>query len=219
MPIFEVNSKFIEHIVGIGTALQDHLLATLFDLLVGILIIRLLVHATRWILKLTQIQTGLRYVITSLVETMLWMILLYTVLQELGLNSIILFFTGSIAAIGIAMAAGGSTLVSDIVAAIFLARDKDFNVGDEVIVGWDPKSQGIIERMDSRRIRLRDADGVLHVIPNSVVERREWVVVKRRAEISALARATRTTERLKGVAIEKSPVPKLKKVNSRENAQ
>jgi small-conductance mechanosensitive channel len=184
MALFDINSKFVDHILSIGGTLQDHLLPALFDLLIGMLIIRLIVRLVRVLLKAAQIQTGLRYVLTSLSETFLWMLLAITLLQELGLSSVIYFFTGSIAAIGIAMAAGGSTLISDIIAAVFLARDKDFNIGDEVRVGWDPVSQGVIESMDARRIRLRDSTGILHIIPNSTVERKEWVVVNRRADLA-----------------------------------
>lgn len=219
MAIFELNSRFIDHILKIGTGLQDHLLSSLFDLLLGILVIRLIVRGVRLLLKLTHIQTGLRYVLTSLAETVLWILLAATLLQELGLGSIIYFFTGSIAAIGIAMAAGGSTLVSDIIAAIFLAQDRDFNIGDEVTVGWDPATQGVIERMDARRIRLRDAEGILHVVPNSVVERKEWVVVHRRAELSAMARAAKAEKPHPPVSLDKQPSIPAKSRASRENNQ
>jgi small-conductance mechanosensitive channel len=216
--MFELNSNFVDHIVAIGRLIQANLLSALFDLLVGILLIRFLVRALRLLLKLTHIQTGLRYVLTSIVETVLWMLLTVVVLQELGFQNLILFFTGSIAAIGIAMAAGGSTLVSDVIAAVFLARDHDFNVGDEVIVGETP-TQGIIERMDARRIRIRDGNGVLHIIPNSLVERKEWVVLKRRSEISAAARAANAAKRLGAAALEKRPTLKSKKNTLRENNQ
>jgi small-conductance mechanosensitive channel len=87
------------------------------------------------------------------------------------------------------MAAGGSTLVSDIVAGIFLARDGDFNVGDEIKAGEEPAIQGIVERLDARRVRIRDTGGILHVLPNSVVERKAWTVIRRRAQVLADARA------------------------------
>ncbi len=169
-------------------------------LLVGVLMIRIIVRSTRFILTLTAMQIGLRDVIVSTLQILLWLFLAIQLLQALGFNNIIVFFTGSIAAIGIAMAAGGSTLVSDIIAGIFLARDTDFDVGDEVIAGETP-TRGIVESMDARRIRLRDQDGVLHVIPNALVERKEWVLVHKRQEINALARAVKTAKRLKRAAL------------------
>ncbi len=219
MPTIDLNSSFIDHIIKLTNGLQANLLPALFDLLVGILAVRLTVRALRLLLKLTHIQTGLRYVITSIFETILWILLSVVVLEALGLSGIIYFFTGSIAAIGIAMAAGGSTLVSDVIAAVFLARDNDFNVGDEVMVGWDPQTRGVIERMDARRIRLRDKDGLLHVIPNSVVERKEWIVLSRRSEMSALTKATKAAKRLGAAALDKRPTFNSKSRKSRENAQ
>lgn len=218
MELFTLNSAFANTILEILKVLQEKSLAFLFQLLVGILIIRIIIRLLRLFLKLTQIQTSMRYVLTSIVETILWVMLLYRLLEVVGLHDIIFFFTGSIAAIGIAMAAGGSTLVSDIVAAIFLARDGDFNVGDEVIAGEGP-TQGIIERMDARRTRIRDEDGNLHIIPNSVVERKEWVLVKSRTELGAITRATNTAKRLSVAALEKRASLRAKKAASRENDQ
>jgi len=218
MALFDLNTNFIDHILNIGHGLQADLPAVLFDLLVGILVIRLSVHALRLVLKLTHIQIGLRYVLTSIVETFLWIFLTITLLNELGFKDVLLPFAGSIAFIGFAMAAGGSTLLSDVIAAIFLARDTDFNVGDEVIVG-EPIAQGVIERMDARRTRLRDKDGRLHVIPNSLIERKEWVVVSRRSELTAMAKAASTAKRLGSRALEKRPTFSSKKKQSRNNEQ
>ena len=172
----------------------------LFGVMVGVLLIMIITRIVAFVLTLTIPQIGLRSVLVSIVRSFLWFFLAIQVLGALGFSNIIVFFTGSIAAIGIAMAAGGSTLISDIIAGLFLARDVDFNVGDEVIVG-DPATQGVIASMDARRVRLRDADGVLHVVPNSVVERREWVVLHRRGELNSLAKAA---QRLKQAAIDKA---------------
>ena len=218
--MFTLNSSFISHILMLLHGIQMNLLPALFDLLVGILSIRLIVRALRLVLKFTQMQTGLRYVLTSIVETLLWIFLSAILLQELGLSGVIYFFTGSIAAIGIAMAAGGSTLVSDIVAAIFLARDPDFSVGDEVIVGEQPEpARGVIVRMDARRIRLLDKNGVLHIVPNSLVERHEWIVLTRSHDASALAKATKVARRLGEAALDKRPTFKPKSKSSSKNAQ
>jgi len=218
MALFDLNTNFIDHIISIGHGLQAHLPVVLFDLLVGILVIRMLVRALRLFLKLTHMQIGLRDVLTSIVETFMWIFLSITLLNELGFKDVLLPFAGSIAFIGFAMAAGGSTLLSDIIAAIFLARDHDFNVGDEVIVG-EPVAQGVIEHMDARRTRLRDQDGKLHVIPNSLVERKEWVVVTRHSELTAMAKAASTAKRIGSRALEKRPSFSVKNRRSRKNDQ
>ncbi|HSX02413.1 MAG TPA: mechanosensitive ion channel domain-containing protein [Candidatus Saccharimonadia bacterium] len=195
------TTNFINPIIDVLNTKLPILPSLIFGLLLGILLIRVLVRLTRFVLTLTAIQVGLRDVIVSLVETLLWLFLAIQLLQMLGFNNIIVFFTGSIAALGLAMAAGGSTLVADVVAGIFLAQDNDFDVGDEVIVGETP-TRGTIESMDSRRTRIRDQDGVLHVIPNSVIERKEWVVVHKSQELNALARAVRTAKKFKKAALE-----------------
>lgn len=200
--IFDLNTNFTDHVVNGINNLLPRIPNALFDLLLGILIIRILVRVAKLVMKATNVQLGLRSVLSSILETFMWILLSIALLNELGFSGIIYFFTGSIAAIGIAMAAGGSTLVSDIVAGVFLARDHDFNVGDEVIVGETP-TMGVIESMDARRIRLRDDRGTLHVIPNSVVERKEWVVIRRRSEVSALVKATKAAKKFGVAALEK----------------
>jgi small-conductance mechanosensitive channel len=175
---FTLNSTFAEHVVKTIQDIIHMLPGTLFDLLLGVLIIEVLINVTRLAMKLLNVAPGLRGVWSGIIQTSLWIFLSIAILNDLGFSGVIYFFTGSIAALGLAMAAGGSTLVSDVVAGIFLARDQDFSVGDEIIAGETP-TMGLIESMDSRRVRLRDDKGVLHVIPNSVVERKEWMVLRR----------------------------------------
>jgi moderate conductance mechanosensitive channel len=215
---FQLSSSFVDHVVtGINTLLPK-IPNALFDLLVGFLAIRLLIRTARLIMKATSFPTGLRYVLTSIFETLLWLLLAITILGELGFSGVVVFFTGSIAAVGLAMAVGGGTLLSDIIAGVFLAQDRDFNVGDEVIVG-EPPTQGVIERMDARRTRLRDAKGTLHVLPNSLVERKEWVVVRRRHEVNALVKATTAAKKLGEAAREKRAAVVRKRHALRKNEQ
>ena len=172
----------------------------LFGILAGIVLINIVTRVMKFLLTFAIAQIGLRDVIVSVAQIVLWLFLIIKTLEALGFDNIVVFFTGSIAALGIAMAAGGSTLISDIVAGLFLARDTDFNVGDEVLVGEGP-TQGVIASMDARRVRLRDGDGILHIIPNSLIERKEWVLLHRRGELTTLAKAART---IKQVAVQKA---------------
>jgi moderate conductance mechanosensitive channel len=188
---------------------------TVLGVLVGVLIVRILVRATRYLLKLTTLPKGLRQITASTIETVLWLFLTIQVLTWLGFGGLIVFFSSSALAIGILLAAGGSTLLSDLVAGIFLARDTDFNVGDEVRAG-ENFIEGVIESMDVRRVRIRDQDGLLHVLPNSIVERKEWVVLKRRTEVTSLMK---TAKRLKSVALETKAAVTRKKSQLRNNDQ
>lgn len=215
---FSINSSFTDHIIGGLDQLLPKIPIAIFDGLLGFLLIRWIVRLSRWIMKLLNVAPGLRGVVASTLELILWILLAVTLLGDLGFTGLVPYFAGSFAAIGLAMAVGGSTLISDIVAGIFLARDMDFNVGDEVMVGEGPTT-GIIESMDARRIRVRDKKGALHVIPNSVVERKEWVVLHRRGELTALARATSAAKRLGAAALEKSPKIGRKKAKASKDAQ
>ena len=199
------SNSFTAHIVDGINHILPLLPNALFDLLVGILIIRIFVHVARFVMKITNIQPALRDVVSSILETIMWMLLAVALLNELGFSGIIYFFTGSIAAVGLAMAAGGSTLISDIVAGVFLARDRDFNIGDEVeiLLPSGNTTQGRIESMDSRRTRLRDDEGLLHIIPNSVVERNEWIVHDKRPGLGTLVKATKAVKHVRKVARQK----------------
>ena len=180
--------------------------------------VRFASRGIRLAFKLTALQRGLRDVIASAIEIAMWIVLSIWVLQALGFGNIIVFFSSSAIAIGLVLAAGGSTLLSDIVAGVFLARDTDFNVGDEVIAGETP-TRGVIESMDARRTRLRDENGDLHVLPNSVVERKEWIVVHRRQELSALVKAVKTARRLRTATRSPKRPGGARMVTRRENDQ
>jgi small-conductance mechanosensitive channel len=214
----ELTTSFTDHVVKGFNHILPLIPNALFDLLLGILIIRVLEKVAKFVMNLLHLQPGLRDVLSSIIAILMWVYLTIAILGELGFNGVIYFFTGSVAAIGIAMAAGGSTLVSDVIAGIFLARDRDFNVGDEVIIGETP-TLGVVEHMDARRIRLRDDKGILHIIPNSVVERKEWVVIRRRKDVSTLAKATKVARRIGAAAIEKRVASARQRKVVRRNEQ
>ena len=148
--------------------------------LFGIVVIRLISWLVQFLLGFVHLPRGLKGIIQSLVDAVLWIFLIIGILQVLGLNNIALAFSGSIIAVGLAIGNGASALASDILAGIFLAKDRDFSIGDHVKAGEG--TDGVIESMDMRRIRIRDSKGHLHVLPNSIVERKEWVFLESRAE-------------------------------------
>ncbi len=170
-----------------STALFDQVVAS-FDriapkvpiavlgVLFGIVLIRIIAWIVQLSLSLVRLPKGLRGIIISLVDALLWVFLTITFLQNLGLSNLALIFSGGVAALGLALGAGASSLAADILAGIFLAQDRDFDIGDQVSAGEKP-TVGIVESMDMRRTRIRDKDGHLHVIPNSVIERKEWIIM------------------------------------------
>ena len=67
---------------------------------------------------------------------------------------------------GVAIGFGAQTLVRDVVNGFFILVENQFEVGDEVRIGG---VQGTVENMTLRRTVLRDADGSVHVVPNSQI--------------------------------------------------
>lgn len=151
-------------------------------LIFGAIVIKLISWFASLLLSLVRMPKGLRGILDSIISALLWVFLAVTVLDKvLDLSNIALLFSGSVAALGLALAAGGSSLASDILAGIFLAKDRDFSVGDHVSAGEKP-TEGVVESMDMRRTRIRDDQGMLHVIPNSVIERKEWIVLTKKKD-------------------------------------
>jgi hypothetical protein len=93
----------------------------------------------------------------------------------LGLSDIALALGGalSLSVLGIITALSGN--LSDISAGIFLALDPDFLIGSTVETN---KITGVIEMIDLRKTRIRDEEGILHVVPNRSVESAPWQVLK-----------------------------------------
>lgn len=161
----------------------------LVTLLAGYILIKLFSVLARAVLSAFRLPQGLRGILVSLIDALLWIFLIISILQSLGLDRLALIVSGSLAASGLALAMGASSLVADIIAGIFLSRDRDFSVGDEVTAG-ENTTTGTIESMDMRRTRIRDKNGQLHVIPNSVVERKEWIVLAKKPTAPRKVRRT-----------------------------
>jgi small-conductance mechanosensitive channel len=198
----DISTDFVNQLLADARTLGHTLPRALFYLLIGILVVRLVSRAIKFALRASRLQSAFQTIAASVAEIIMWAILGVRILTELGLGSIVVFLTGSVAAVALVMAAGGSTLISDIIAGLFLAGDHDFNIGDEVIAGEIP-TLGTVESMDARRTRIRDDKGVLHVIPNSIVERKEWVVLKKRNQTTALIHAAKAARVLREAAQKK----------------
>jgi len=144
----------------------------------GLIIIKIIARFLKLALGWTNWPLGLQEIMHTLIKVALWIFLLITILQILGLTSVALAITGSFAILLLGFSSGISSTVSDLVAGLQIANDKDFKVGYKVKAG-DQKTEGIIREMDIKKTRIEDANGNLHVIPNSVIEKNEWVVLER----------------------------------------
>lgn len=87
---------------------------------------------------------------------------LLTFLSEVGLK--VGPILASAGVVGIAVGFGAQTLVKDFLTGLFLIAEDVVSVGDNVRIG---EGAGSVEAMTLRTIRLRDADGTLHIFPYS----------------------------------------------------
>lgn len=92
------------------------------------------------------------------------LIVLFTALNELGINIAPLLAGASI--IGVAIGFGSQKLVQDFITGIFLLMENAMQVGDAVTLAG---VSGTVEYLSIRTVRLRAGDGSLHVVPFSAV--------------------------------------------------
>lgn len=168
-------TSFIDRVVEIVAAAWDKLPQILLTLVVGFLFIKLIKYLLHGIIRVSRANQALKGVLMSVVDVGLWILVLAAILQQVGLGQVALALSGTVAVAGIAISIGASAFVQDMVAGVFLAQDPDFNVGDTIEVR---EVVGRVERMDARKVRIRDSQGKLHVYPNSSFDKEAWVVSK-----------------------------------------
>lgn len=114
-------------------------------------------------LRAARLRTLLPILRTSLRLTLLAGFTL-TTLSEIGVNIAPLLAGAGI--LGVAIGFGSQKLVQDFITGIFLLLENAMQVGDWVnVAGFS----GTVEALSIRTLKLRGADGVLHVIPFSAV--------------------------------------------------
>jgi len=102
------------------------------------------------------------------------------VLQLLGLSNVAITIGALAAAFSFGVSQGVTPTVKDLLSGLQLSSDHDFRVGDKVIVGSvDMRAEGYIVEMDTKKTRILDTKGDLHVFPNSLVDQNEWTLLER----------------------------------------
>ena len=100
--------------------------------------------------------------LTGSAQGVLIVIGLLTFLSELGLKVGPLLASAGV--VGIAVGFGAQTIVKDFLTGLFLIAEDVVSVGDNVRIG---DAAGVVETMTVRTIRLRSANGTLHIFPYS----------------------------------------------------
>lgn len=143
---------------------------------VGFIIIRIARSILGGIVRASKANAAMRGLIINIIDIALWIFLIAALLQQMGFVQISYALSGSVALGAIAISIGSSSFVQDIVSGIFLAQDTDFSVGDTIRIN---DITGEVEKMDARKVRLRDKSGELHIFPNSNFDKSHWTVIKR----------------------------------------
>jgi moderate conductance mechanosensitive channel len=86
------------------------------------------------------------------------------VLSELGIS--VAPILGAAGVVGIAVGFGAQSLVKDVFTGFFLLLENQIRTGDVVQVA---DKAGLVEEITLRYVRLRDYDGNVHYVPNSLI--------------------------------------------------
>jgi small-conductance mechanosensitive channel len=110
--------------------------------------------------------TSISAVVVSTVTVLIWVIALFLVLGELGIDLAPLIAGAGIA--GVALGFGAQNVVKDCLAGLFMLIEDQFGIGDVVDLG---EASGTVERVTLRTTVLRGLDGTVWHVPNGQVMR------------------------------------------------
>jgi len=100
------------------------------------------------------------------VRVAIWIFTGLLLLAEIGVDIAPLLAGAGIA--GVALGFGAQSMVKDFLAGLFILVENQYRVGDIIQINRDVA--GTVERVTLRTTILRDLDGMVHVIPNGVIE-------------------------------------------------
>ena len=146
--------------------------AALLTLIIGIPIIKIILrYLKRAFEKYDYIDQGLENFLFRIASVALWVVLILTAANELGVN-----VTGIVAALGIvglAVAFASQDTMENIIAGIFIIIDRPFREGDRILlpkkIGGLYSSWGDVTEIGLRSTRVRSTDGVMLTIPNKLL--------------------------------------------------
>jgi len=104
------------------------------------------------------------HVITNTCGAVIGIIVLFTILGQVGVN--IGPALASLGIVGLAISFGAQRFIKDIINGLFILLENQYDIGDVVKVSG---ISGLVEEINLRRTVLRDLDGVVHYIPNSEI--------------------------------------------------
>lgn len=158
-------------------AIIPNLSEALIVLISGLVIIPLIRRVLNQILKSFHVSKALRQVTLQLISYTLYGIWFIALMYSFGFTGIAATLSGGVLLIGVGVGQAFKDLLANVIAGFAMARDRDFEVGYEVEIAG--KTTGIIKNVGTRKVRLVDDKGRVHVLPNTVVETSEWIIIDR----------------------------------------
>lgn len=105
-------------------------------------------------------------VLSSATAFLIYLIALFLILSELGIDLAPLLAGAGVA--GLAIGFGAQSLVRDFFSGIFILLEDQYAVGDIVDLG---EATGVVESVTLRTTRLRAVDGIVWHVPNGEIRR------------------------------------------------
>jgi len=164
---------YLDPIAAQLLAFVPRMIGAALTLLVGLVLLRLALPAAREGLRRAGIAQAAPFVVTA-VTAAGWIVILSAAFQALGLSELALALFGGTVLLVLLVAWTASGAAGDLLAGLLLAQDPDFNVGARIRTG---ALEGEIVAVDARKVRVRDDTGLLHVLPNKLVESAPWTLL------------------------------------------
>ncbi|MCB5188925.1 mechanosensitive ion channel family protein [Methylobacillus caricis] len=162
------NAESLTHFIQSGLRIILVIIAALILIRLSSNAIRLLKgrlrqHAQQNLEELKRIET-LGRVISYIATTVIGGIAVVEILHELGISIAPILAAAGI--VGVAVGFGAQSLVKDYFNGLVMLLENQIRQGDSIEAAG---KQGIVEEVTLRHIRLRDYEGSVHFIPNSVI--------------------------------------------------
>jgi len=148
----------------------------LLTLLIGYIAIKIIRSVLHGVIRVTRGNQAMKGIILSLIDIVLWTLLIAVLLRSLGLTQISLVLSSGVAFFALALSTGSAALLQDLIAGLFLAQDPDIRIGEYLEFG---ETKGLVEKLDARKIRLRDEAGNYYIVPNAVFDKAIWKMPKK----------------------------------------
>ena len=143
--------------------------AALLTLIIGITIIKIILRYLKLAFeKYDYIDQGLENFLFRIVSVALWVLVILTAANELGIN--VMGIVAALGIVGLAVAFASKDTMENIIAGIFIIIDRPFREGERILlpkkIGGLYSSWGDVQEIGLRTTTVRSTDGVMLTIPN-----------------------------------------------------